>query len=547
MKDRSRFSVVAVGAVVVALAATHFGFKSPFPPDRIRVVAIDSPAPLVQIQINVRAGSADDPQGYEGAAYLTAKMLLEGSYGDPQAPVTKEKLAEITRPWGSGAKPSVRVAKETTTFYISVPREVLPEYVRTVLQPLFTRPLFAPQELDRIRKETAEHISSSIRYENTELLGLFALDNYIHEGTPYGHLVYGTLQGLQAVDRALVQRFYGTYYRPSNVNVGLSTADKGVRDQILQALSEIGQVAAGAAPLPQRADQPPPPIQGRHLVIVSKPNAASTGLHAGFPINVRRGDSDYWPLYVANVFFGTHRDSFGRLYRRIRAERGYNYGDYSYIEWFDGRPFYLFPPPNTPRRYQYFSIWIRPVAHQYAHHILKAFSWELQSFVRKGMTGSELELAKTKAKVLYLSLAETARRLVAYKLDDLFYGLGDRGYLDTYLQAIDSVTLEEVNQAIRRHLSSGGIKYVIVTSEEWAARLAEDIAQDKNARGKSLMQYNIGFETSNADTLWKLNRAQLGIVQMDKVYEMHPLDIPQTNIRIIKAADLFQIAAFASE
>jgi len=513
-------------------------------PDRIRVVTVDSPAPLIQIEVNVRAGSSDDPQGYEGAAYMTARMLLEGSFGNPQAPVTKEKLADMTRAWGSAAKPSVRVAKETTTFYMTVPKEVLDEYIRTVLKPLFTQPLFAAEELDRIRKETEEYISSSIRFENTELLGLFALDNYIHEGTSYGHLVYGTLKGLAAVDRDMVRRFYGTYYRPGNVTVGLSTSDRKVVERVTKALQKIGDAASDVQPLPPNKDEPPPPIQGRQLVIISKPNAASTGLHAGFPISVRRGDADYWPLYVANVFLGTHRDSFGRLYTRIRSERGYNYGDYSYIEWFDGRPRYLFPPPNTPRRYQYFSIWIRPLAHKYAHNILKAFTWELENFVHHGMTAEDLRLAKTKAKVLYLSLAENTQRLVAYRLDDLFYGLGDRGYLDSYLDAIDAVTLEQVNAAIRRHLTSSGIKYVIVTSEKWADRLAQDIAADRNARGKSLLDYNIDFETTDADTLWKLNKEQLGIVQMDKVYETYWLGIPRSNIRVVKAADLFETAAF---
>lgn len=38
-----------------------------------------------------------------------------------------------------------------------------------------------------------------------------------------------------------------------------------------------------------------------------------------------RGPGPRWPLYVANVYLGTHRDSFGQLYQKIREERGYNY------------------------------------------------------------------------------------------------------------------------------------------------------------------------------------------------------------------------------
>jgi hypothetical protein len=148
-------------------------------------------------------------------------------------------------------------------------------------------------------------------------------------------------------------------------------------------------------------------VKGREVLIVAGPNAIATGIHAGFrAADARR--QDYWPLYIANIWFGTHRDGFSHLYQVIREERGYNYGDYSYVEHFEGRPFFMFPPPNAPRRFQYFSVWIRPVQHDYAHHIVKALTWELENFVRTGMTGEQCGDAKNKARVLYLSLAEPA-------------------------------------------------------------------------------------------------------------------------------------------
>src|SRR5205814_1215531 len=104
---------------------------------------------------------------------------------------------------------------------------------------------------------------------------------------------------------------------------------------------------------------------------------------------------------------GTHRDEFSHLFEVIRAERGYNYGDYSYIEHFEGRPENLFPPFDTPRRFQYFSLWARPVAHKYVPHVLRALTWELERFVDVGLDDAQCALAKNKAKILYLSLAET--------------------------------------------------------------------------------------------------------------------------------------------
>ncbi|HEY4644292.1 MAG TPA: hypothetical protein VIH68_06205, partial [Bacteroidota bacterium] len=272
-----------------------------------------------------------------------------------------------------------------------------------------------------------------------------------------------------------------------------------------------------------------------------------SGIHAGFPVSVTRTDHDYWALYVANVHFGTHRDGFGKLYNDIREARGYNYGDYSYIEWFADRTDYLFPPTNTPRRYQYFSIWIRPVAHQYVHHILKAATWELESFIRQGMTAEECELAKNKAKVLYLNLAETGSRLLAYKLDDAFYGMSAAGYLDHYVQAIDRLTPEEVNRAIRKYLQAESLKYIIVTDEQWADRLKDDIASDRNSKGKDFESYNIDFTTAPGDTLWQFPKSKIEVVQTDKVWESYWLDIPRENIQVVPSSQLFETGRFIAQ
>ncbi|MFQ5799833.1 MAG: M16 family metallopeptidase, partial [Bacteroidota bacterium] len=311
--------------------------QSPAQVSKIRTVVLDTPAELVQVKIMVKAGSAFDPAGLEGLAYLTARLMLKGSYGDPKAPVTKEQLAEIVRPWGSAAKPTASTEKETATFSMSVPRNVLSQYVETVLHPLFTQPLFAQEELDRERQEILEDIGSTYRLENTELLGLSAIDNFIHEGTSYGHAPFGTVEGLKAVTRENVLAFYKTYYVPGNLVIALSTKDDDVVMSVTQALENIGKSIKGKMLKKQTLDLPHA-ISGKHLAIVIQPGTIASGIHAGFPIDLLRTDPDYWALYVANVSLGTHRDGFGRLYRDIRQARGYNYGDYSYIEWFDSRP-----------------------------------------------------------------------------------------------------------------------------------------------------------------------------------------------------------------
>src|SRR5687767_10076213 len=352
--------LIAVMLTLSLVAAAQIRRKQPAASRQADVIMLPSSSPLYAIRIMVRAGSADDAPGREGTANLVAEMLIEGGFGDPKDPVTKEKLAEITRPWGEAATPSVRVDKQSTTFMMRVPADALPRFIAQVLRPMMNQPLWLPAELDRLRRETLVEIESNLRLEQQELLGLLTLDNYVLEGTSLQTLSAGTVQGLKAITRKDLEAFYRAHYHRGNIVVGVTADTRAAADSVAAALP----TARAQGPMPL-ADEPgmqkvsaPKQLNGRHMLIVTMPNAIATGIHVGFPYAVTRNHPDYWPLFVANVFFGTHRDEFGRLYQEIRSDRGYNYGDYSYVEYLFGRPFSLFPPPNSPRRQQYFSIWV---------------------------------------------------------------------------------------------------------------------------------------------------------------------------------------------
>jgi zinc protease len=492
------------------------------------LVTVPSNSPLYQIKIMVRTGSADDPAGKEGIANLAAQALIESGFGNPKDPVTTQKLAEITRPWGDAAFPTVLVDKQATTFSITVPRDSFAPYIERVLKPMFTQPLWLPKEVDRVRRDTLTSIQSGLRFEDEESLGLLALDNYVFSGTALGHLALGTVKGLQAITPADVNAFYRKYYTVGNMYV--ATTINGQQDlSRLMAALPAGQPVYRPANLSRSVVAP-----GRHVLIITQPNAIATGLHLGYPIFLKRTDPDYWPLFVGNVFLGAHRDSFGRLYQDIREARGYNYGDYSYIEYMYGPPQFLFPPPATPRDQQYFSIWIRPVGRQYTYFIMKAMTAELDRFARQGMTPEEVAGAKIKARALYLNYAESVSRQLGYRLDDMFYGMRDQGYLEQMLARIDAVTPEQVNAAIKKYLQAQNLDYVIVTNETDGEKLANDIANDANVQSKTPEEYHIA-QPVPPDKQHMLDQ--------DKQWAAYPMNIPRANITIVKSAEMFETAA----
>jgi len=524
------FLLMLVGVTLSPAQQAATKHKPLAPPELpANVVTLASASPLYEVEIMVRAGSAEDPRGKEGTAALVGRMMLEGGFGDFKNPVTKEKLAEITRPWGEAAYPQVRVDKETTVFSMTVPRDVFPQFLARVLKPMFTQPLFLEAELERIRKEALVGIRSNLRFEQQEQLGLLALDDWVFAGTPLGHLAQGTIHGLQAVTQDDLRAYYKAYYQTVNIFVAASISDPVALRTLL---SSLPPSSGGGDGLGTGLGVIPP--VGHHLLIITQPNAIATGLHLGFPIPVHRGDADYWPLFVASTFFGAHRDNFGRLYKDIREDRGYNYGDYSYIEYYAARPYALFPPPGTPREQQYFSMWIRPVGHQYAHFILKAMTWELDNLIKNGMTPEQVEAAKQKARTLYLNYADSKGRQLGYRLDDMFYGMKDKGYLPDMLANIDKLTAEQVNAAIKKYLQVANLKYIIVTNESQAQKLADDIAGDTNVVSKTREEYHISEPVPPE---------KQKMLAQDDQWKAYKLNIPRENITIVKAEQMFETGA----
>jgi zinc protease len=212
---------------------------------------------------------------------------------------------------------------------------------------------------------------------------------------------------------------------------------------------------------------------GIQVEILEKDTRA-TAMSFGFPIDVTRAHPDFAALSVARAWLGEHRMSSGRLYQQIREVRGINYGDYAYIEAFPRGMFQFFPDPNVARSRQIFEIWIRPVVPVNAHMTLRIAIHELAQLVRNGLTKEELEATRDYLmKNVYVMTARQDQQL-GYALDSRWYGIGE--FTEYMRAALRSLTVDHVNAAIKRHLTTENMSIVIVTKD--AAALKQAIASD---------------------------------------------------------------------
>jgi zinc protease len=203
--------------------------------------------------------------------------------------------------------------------------------------------------------------------------------------------------------------------------------------------------------------------------LVDKPCIA-TAMSIGFPIDVTRSDPDFFALMVANSYFGEHRTFNGVLMQHMRGLRGLNYGDYSYLENFTEQGDTVYPAPNDARRQQYFSIWIRPVAHKDRHFALRQALRELKIFVDKGLSQQDFDTTR-QFLLNYTKLwAQTLDARLGYKLDSRFYGLDD--FLARVQTELPKLTVADVNCAIQKHLQYQNLRIVAVTTDAEAFKQA---------------------------------------------------------------------------
>ena len=323
----------------------------------------------------------------------------------------------------------------------------------------------------------------------------------------------GTERGLSAITLDDVRAFHAARYTRDNLVVGVSG---GYPDGFLDRIEIDLAVGLPMSETPRGALPAPRALDGRELLIVEK-DAIATAVSIGFPLDVTRADSDFYPLMVANSYFGEHRTFNGRLMNQMRGLRGLNYGDYSYIENFIQDGGSTFPAPNTPRRQQFFSIWIRPVPHHNAAFALRQAVRELALLVEHGLSESDFEATREYLMNYSTLYVQTGSRRLGYALDSTFYGTGF--FVDEIRDRLSAMAVEEVNAAITRHLQADNLAIAVVTREAEVFRDA--LLSDE----PSSVTYNTEV---GAD-----------ILAEDEAIKSYPLAINLDRVRIVPVDQMF--------
>jgi zinc protease len=432
-------------------------------PAALKTVRTPTALPLVTAKLLFRAGSAHDPKGKEGLAALAASMLAEAGSREKRIDEIKRGLFPMA------GQVSAQVDKELTTFTLGVHRDNWDEFAALAL-PMVLEPGFREEDFRRLKDAQRNALEQDLRANNEEELGKERLQANVFAGTPYGHPVLGTLAGIDAITLDDVKGFVGRAYTRAALTLGLAgDLPAAVAEGLQRRLAALPEGPALPEPAGVTGRRP----KGLEVEILQKETRA-TAISFGHPIGVTRGHADFPALYLARTWLGEHRSSISHLYQRIRELRGMNYGDYAYIEAFPGGMFQFFPDANLARRAQIFEVWIRPVVPAHAHMALRIAIHELDTMIENGLSAEDFESTRNYLMKSVFLLTASQDQQLGYALDSDWYRIAE---FTAYMrEALAKLTRDEVNRAVRRHLSAKDLSVVIIAKD--AAALREALVSD---------------------------------------------------------------------
>lgn len=481
----------------------------------------------VVVKLMFRNGSISDPAGKAGLTYTTASLLTEGGTEEWSYSEIQDKLFPMAANYSS------LVDKEVCVFTFSVHVDFLDEFY-PILKGIMLTPAFDESDFNRVMVNQQNYVDQIIRASSDENYSKMALEDLLFRGGNYQHMKQGKTASVKNITLEDVKQHYRNFFTRNNLTIGIAG---NYSTEFLEKLKTDMQQLSGvkpALPAPGNANTP----DGINIEIVSKDDAFGSAIYSGFPLAITRSGDEFAALMVANSYLGEHRKSYGQLYQKIREQRSMNYGDYTYIEWYESGSQNMLPPSGVPRSSNYFSIWIRPVQigkqlkQQYpeladikighAHFALRLAIREIDNLIKNGMTKEDFEATRTFLRSYIKLYAQTPEDQLGYLMDSKFYGRKD--YLKEMDALLAKLTVDDVNKAIRKYWQVDNMFITIVTDQSEAEPLAESLRNNL----PSPMSYSNLVKSGLPED----------ILKEDDAVANYKLNVK--SVKIVNSADTFQ-------
>ena len=388
--------------------------------------------PMMDLSVTFPAGSARDTAATSGLAGVTRYMMSLGADGMNEEAITNG-FADIGAVLG-GELDVDRAALKLRTITSE----------RDKALNLFTKILHKPDFPDAVLTREKTRIIAGLKESATqpESIGNKAFMRALYPNHPYGLDENGEEATIAAMKREDLTMFYQTHYVAKSAviamigDLNLAEAQK-IADTIATGLPQ----GAAVLPIAPVAIPTAPNVQA-----IAHP-ASQAHIMLGYP-GIKRGDADYFALYVGNYILGGG-GFVSRLTEEVREKRGLVYSVYSYF-----MPMGELGP---------FQIGLQTKKEQ-ADEAIKVVDQTLAKFMQNGVTEKELKAAKSNIIGGFPMRIDSNGKILDYLSLIGFYKL-PMTYLDDFNKSVAKVTTKQIKDAFNRRIKPQDFVRVTVGAE----------------------------------------------------------------------------------
>ena len=375
--------------------------------------------PIIDLAVNFPAGSARDSKATSGVAGVTRYMMTLGAAGMNEE-VISNKFADI------GAILSGELDVDRAAFKLRTLSSEQAKALETFNQ-ILHKPDFPQAVLDREKVRIIAGINESATMP--ESISSKAFMKALYGAHPYSLDESGEVDTITAMKRDDLVAFYNQYYSAKSAVIALigdmtEAQAHTIADNVAAGLPQgvaVTKIAEVALPTAANVQSINHPATQAHILL-------------GYP-GIKRGDADYFPLYVGNYILGGG-GFVSRLTEEVREKRGLVYSVYSYF-----MPMAELGP---------FQIGLQTKKDQ-AGAALKVVNETVAKYIQGGPTEKELKAAKDNIIGGFPMRIDSNGKILDYLSVIGFYKL-PMTYLDDFNKEIAKVTTKQIKEAFSRRV-----------------------------------------------------------------------------------------------
>ena len=389
--------------------------------------------PIIQINLITNAGSVFDPASKKGTANLFSMVVDEGA-GDYDALSLSDEFDRL------GSHFSVYSTQDSVYFSLQSLTENFKRSLE-LFETVLTKPHFNNQDFEREQRKVLTRIIQ-LKDEPDEIADSVFESILFGKDSPYASRTIGYEEDIKNISVDDLKNFGSKYIHPNNaalVVVGDANLIE-LKEQLDNLLKDWKPSSAiNQIPIKRKENSP-------KIFIVNKKDSVQTEIRTGH-FSTKRNDGDYFAKTILNTILGGQFIS--RINLNLRENKGYTYGAHTQFNYYKNEA-YFFATTS--------------VGNENTGNALKEIFNELQK-IKQGVLQSELDFAKSALIRKFPANFETYKQIATNLTGMILHSLSEK-YFNTYIQNVEDITINDVNDAAAKYIVPENAVTVLVGEKD---------------------------------------------------------------------------------